>query len=114
MVLHAVVAVPVAVVALFEWRADLFIVPKFLQTRTEAFANRDVGQVGRGHLVFRLDPFGCLFRKIVLEPAVGIVHTGAKIFVIDIAFAGLWIVHGCFSLAVLFLLAAGCGDQSNS
>ena len=55
-------------------------------------AQRQRGEIARGHAVLRLDPGLDLGRLERLHPAIRIVHAMAVVVVFDVTAGGIWIV----------------------
>ena len=87
LVLETIVLEKEVATCLPEWRAVLRIVPDLRQPLADRAARGDLGEIGGGEPVFRLDPGAAFGRVRVLEPAVRVGDPGPVIIVDDIALA---------------------------
>ena len=110
LVLQAVVLVEIPFAMFLERYARLLVVGHLAQPLKQFLALRDAVQKGIGHGILCLHPLGGLGTRVVLEPAVGVGHLGAEIFVYGI-------VAGCGGVVDALCRSRGAenrhGDDKN-
>ena len=80
---------------MLRWSTDLLVVGHLLHAFGQFAPQWNLGQISVGHLVLCLHPFGGFLAVVVFQPAVGVSHLGAEIFVHYIAFGAFRIMCLC-------------------
>ena len=100
LVLQSVVLEEIELILYLKGSAHLLVVGEFGDALLHILAERDFVQVVLGHLVLGVDPCLGLGAAVILEPAVGVRHLGAKVSVHSIHATCVGIVDaslGCHS-----------------